>query len=74
MGWCIVIALPATIECMTIIGFLWLLAGGISFTVGALLYVVGKHKNIPFMHSVFHLFVVLGAGLQYVAVLGFVIL
>ena len=43
-------------------GFVLLLAGGISFTVGAVLYGVGSKKR--WLHSVFHIFVVLGALLQ----------
>lgn len=67
-GWCIVIALPATITAMTLQGFLLLLSGGIAFTIGAVIYVVSKKKKIKFGHSVFHLFVVLGIVLQFLSI------
>lgn len=66
MGWGIVFCFPATIRAMTFPGAMWLLAGGISFTVGAILYGLGA--KIRYMHSVFHLFVVLGCFLQFIAV------
>jgi hemolysin III len=48
-------------------GFYLLLAGGIAYTVGAVLYGIGSRKK--WMHSVFHIFVVLGAALQFLSIL-----
>ena len=67
MGWCVLLILKATLEGLGTGGFLWLLAGGVSYTVGAVLYGVGK-KN-PVFHSVFHGFVNLGSILQAVSIL-----
>ena len=48
-----------------------ILAGGVSYTVGAVLYGLGgKHR---YMHSVFHLFVVAGSVLHLLAILLFVL-
>lgn len=71
MGWLIIFVLPQTIEAMTLPGFYWLLAGGIAYTVGAILYGIGSKKR--WFHSIFHLFVVLGSILQAVAILFFVL-
>ena len=71
MGWLIVLALKPTIEAVGMQGFLWLLAGGIAYTIGALLYKVGKKKR--YVHAVFHVFVVLGSLLQAVCILGYVL-
>lgn len=71
MGWCIVIAADTAIKAIPIGGLLWLLAGGISYTVGAILYGLGKKHR--YMHSVFHLFVVLGSILQCVCILFYVL-
>ncbi len=71
MGWCIVAVLKPTIEYLTMEGFWWLLWGGIAYTIGAVLYAVGK--KVHYMHSVFHIFVVIGSFLQYVAIIKFVI-
>lgn len=71
MGWCIVIAAPIAIRALPMPGLLWLLAGGIAYTVGAVLYGLGrKHR---YMHGLFHLFVVAGSILQAVCVLGYVL-
>ncbi len=67
MGWCIVIAAKVTFEAIDFTGILYLLAGGISYTIGAVLYGVGSKKR--YMHSVFHIFVVFGTVLQYICIL-----
>ncbi len=66
MGWCVIVGLRPTILSMTVPGFMWLLAGGVAFTIGAVLYLIGKKKR--YRHFIFHLFVVLGLLLQFVAV------
>ena len=71
MGWLVVAALKPTIEAVSAAGFLWLLAGGVAYTVGAALYVKGKKKR--YFHSVFHVFVVLGSVLQAVCILRYVL-
>lgn len=67
MGWLIVLALKPTIETVGLTGFLWLLAGGLAYTVGAVLYGIGKKRK--YFHSVFHVFVLLGSLLQAVCIL-----
>lgn len=67
MGWCIVFFLPQTVAALTKAGFAWLLAGGVAYSVGAVLYGIGAKKR--WMHSVFHIFVVLGSILQFVCIL-----
>lgn len=67
MGWAVI---PFWRQVWTVLskpGFLLLLAGGIAYTVGSILYGLGSRKK--WMHSVFHIFVVLGALLQFFAVL-----
>ena len=71
MGWAILPFLSQTEQVLTRPGFLFLLAGGIAYTVGAVLYGVGSKKK--WFHSVFHIFVVLGSALQLMAILGYVL-
>ena len=66
MGWCILLFLPLAVEALTLGGFYWMLAGGIAYTIGAVLYGIGSRK--PWMHSVFHIFVVLGSLLQFLSI------
>ena len=71
MGWCIVFAIKLILRVMGLWGFLLLLLGGISYTIGAVLYGLGKTRR--YMHSIFHLFVVLGSILQFFSIFFFVI-
>lgn len=66
MGWSIICFIPQTMEVMSASGFYLLLSGGIAYTIGAVLYGVGKKKC--WIHSVFHIFVVLGSVLQFLAI------
>ena len=66
MGWAILPFISQTIAIMTLAGFYFLLAGGIAYTVGAVLYGIGS--KLRWMHSVFHIFVVLGSVLQFLAI------
>ena len=66
LGWAILPFIPQTIELMGMAGFGFLLAGGISYTIGAVLFGIGS--RVRWMHSVFHIFVVLGSILQFVAI------
>ncbi len=67
MGWAVIPFWRQLLGVLGTGGFLLLLLGGISYTVGSVLYGLGK--RCKWMHSVFHMFVVLGALLQFFAVL-----
>lgn len=70
MGWCVIFTVRIIIEVLGTVGFLLLLAGGVSYTVGAIFYGIGAKKR--YIHSVFHLFVVLGTILHFLCILLFV--
>ena len=72
-GWCIILTGKAAIDAIGFSGFMWLLAGGIAYTVGAVLYGIAGKKTVRYMHSVFHIFVVLGSVLQFVAIFLYVL-
>lgn len=59
MGWGIIVVVPVAIESLTWDGFIYILTGGILYTVGAVLYGIGKNKS--YMHCIFHIFVLLGS-------------
>ena len=73
LGWCIVFTGKAAIDAIGSGGFAWLLAGGIAYTVGAVLYGIAGRSVHRYMHSVFHIFVVIGSILQYICILFFVL-
>ena len=67
MGWAVIPFVKQAMAALTLPGFLLLLSGGIAYTVGAVLYGIGSRRK--WMHSVFHIFVVLGALLQFSSIL-----
>ena len=67
MGWAIIPFWHQVLEVMGVWGFGLLLSGGIAYTIGSILYGLGKKRK--WMHSVFHIFVILGALLQFFSVL-----
>ena len=62
-----------TVRAISLKGFLFLLGGGVAYSIGALLYAIGKKKKTLYIHSVFHVFVLLGTVLQFIAVYCFCI-
>lgn len=66
MGWAVIPFWKQTLEVMTLPGFWLLLLGGIAYTVGSILFGLGRTRK--WMHSIFHIFVVLGALLQFVSI------
>ena len=71
MGWSILPFIKETTLVMTPVGFFILLSGGIAYTIGAVLYGIGSKK--PWIHSIFHIFVVLGSTLQAFSILQYAI-
>ena len=67
MGWSVLMFIPQTLEAVTFNGFILLLSGGILYTIGAVLYGLGKKKK--YMHNVFHVFCIFGSLLQFFAIL-----
>ena len=70
-GWIVVSALPVLWNIITPWGVLLLLFGGIVYTIGAVLYGIGHKKK--YFHSLFHLFVLIGAVLMFISVYCFVL-
>ena len=66
MGWAVIPFAKQTRIALTAPSFQLLLWGGIAYTIGAILYGIGSKKK--WMHSVFHIFVVLGALLQFLSI------
>ncbi|MBR6505142.1 MAG: hemolysin III family protein [Clostridia bacterium] len=70
MGWCIIFKFNILLEGLHTNGLIFLLAGGISYTIGAIFYGVGKKKK--YMHSIFHLAILLGSLLQFLCIILYV--
>ncbi|MDA8420156.1 MAG: hemolysin III family protein, partial [Pseudomonadota bacterium] len=70
MGWLVLLALRPLLAVLPFRGFLWLLAGGLFYTAGVLFFVLDR--RYPWMHGVWHLFVLAGSTCHYVAILFYV--
>ena len=66
MGWVVVLAMGDFYRAAPGSSFWWLLGGGLLYTLGAVLYGLGK--KFPYVHSVFHLFVLAGSVCHTVSV------
>lgn len=69
MGWIVMFVIRPIIDNLSVEGFYWLLAGGIFYTLGALLYSIRK---IKYNHAIFHVFVLLGSFCHFITVYYFV--
>ncbi len=73
LGWCIVLVGKTAMEAMGAKAFFWILLGGISYTVGAVFFAVAAKKQIKYIHSVFHLFVVIGSFFQFIGLFFYIL-
>ena len=71
MGWSAIFAIKTIIKAVPTAGLLYILFGGIAYTIGAIIYGVGKKHHI--MHSVFHILCIIGTVLQFVGIYFYVI-
>lgn len=71
MGWCIIVKIDVLPMLLGMKGFILLLTGGIIYTLGAIFYGIGRHHK--YIHTVFHICVLLGSFLQFLCILWYVI-
>ena len=70
MGWLIIFSSKSLLQNLDFNGLLWLISGGIAYTIGAILYSINKLK---LNHAIFHLFVLLGTFCHFISVYFYVI-
>jgi hemolysin III len=70
MGWIVIIAIKPVLAAVPLSGIIWLLAGGMFYTVGVLFF---AWKRIPYNHAIWHVFVMAGSICHYFAVLFYVL-
>ncbi len=64
MGWIIIIAIWPLIKAMALPGLIWMIIGGIFYSIGAVIYALKKPDPWPNkfgFHEIFHLFIMLGS-------------
>jgi hemolysin III len=65
MGWVVVFAIKPLYHNLPFNGFLWLVAGGIAYTIGAILYSI---KGLKFNHALFHVLVLIGSACHFISI------
>lgn len=70
MGLLVLVAIQPLVSNLSINGLYWLLAGGISYIVGAVLYL---QRKMPYHHAIFHVFVLMGTFSHFWAIYNYVI-
>lgn len=69
MGWMVIFAIKPLIQQLDLGGLIWLFAGGIAYTTGAVFFSIDRLK---FNHAIFHLFVLIGSFCHFIAVYYFI--
>lgn len=70
LGWLIVVDLEGLLTFVPIKGVLWLVAGGLFYTVGIIFYAFDR---IPYNHAIWHVFVIAGSLCHYLSILWYVV-
>lgn len=70
MGWIAIFAIKPLLATMDFSGLLWLLIGGIFYTLGAILYSI---RSLPFNHAIFHFFVLGGSVSHFIMIYSYVL-
>jgi len=71
MGWLVILAIKPLSAALPAAGLWLLVAGGLAYSLGTIFYVL---KRVPYMHAVWHLFVLAGSVCHFLAVVLFVML
>jgi hemolysin III len=70
MGWIALVAVMPLVDTLSLAGFAWLAAGGLAYTAGIVFYVYDE--RFTHWHGIWHLFVIAGSALHYIAILLYV--
>ena len=70
IGWIIIFAIKPLADALAPGGIVWLVAGGLAYTMGVVFY---AWKKLPFNHAIWHLFVLSGSICHFFAVIFYVL-
>lgn len=71
MGWAVLVATGPLLDALGPAGFVWLAAGGLLYSVGIVFFVLDA--RVRHFHGIWHLFVIAGSLMHYIAILGYVL-
>ena len=72
MGWACSFDLISLKEAIPSVGYILLLTGGVSYTIGVIFYVLGEMEKFTYAHGIWHFFVLLGSGCHFASIIGYV--
>ena len=70
-GWSVLLGIPSLLNNIDYHGILFLILGGVMYSLGAILYGIGAHKK--YMHSIFHFFCLAGSIFHFLAIYLFIL-
>ncbi len=76
MGWMAVVAIVPLVQTLPVSGMMWLVTGGVLYTLGAVVYAVKWPNPVPRVfgfHEVFHIFVLAGSITHFVFMMRYVL-
>ena len=71
MGWIVLVAIEPLLASLGLAGFLWLAAGGVFYTVGIVFFAFDE--RFRHWHGIWHLFVIAGSLMHFIAILFYVV-
>ncbi len=71
LGWAIVVIAPLALKIMHPLALWYLLIGGISYTAGAVTFLIGIKRR--YFHCIFHIFVLIGSLLQFIGIYKYIL-
>jgi hemolysin III len=72
MGWACTLDLAGLRAALPEAGFLWLAAGGLTYTAGVIFYVLDKLHWLTHAHGIWHFFVLVGSVCHFITIAGYV--
>lgn len=72
MGWLCILEYPRLEAVIPMAGMVWLVIGGIAYTIGVVFYVLDNMNKLAHAHGIWHLFVLLGSISHFISILGYV--
>jgi hemolysin III len=70
MGWSVVVAIRPLASALPVSGLIWMVSGGLSYTIGVVFYALDK--KLSYGHEIFHFLVLAGSACHYITILFYV--
>ncbi len=72
MGWACSCDLNSLKEAIPSVGYILLITGGVSYTIGVIFYLLGEMEKLSYAHGIWHFFVLIGSGCHFISILWYV--